>query len=75
MQVMTAHPIPADLEGAIRETTAGRVRNLRVYLSGESLVLEGESRTFYGKQLAQHVALTWAGGHTIRNEITVTPNH
>ena len=60
-----------ELEVHVRERTAGRVRNLRVYRSGDHVILQGSSETFYAKQLAQHAALQFAPHGRLFNEITV----
>jgi hypothetical protein len=37
----------------------------------DGLILRGRVRTYYEKQLAQHVLMEVAGDRTIRNEIEV----
>jgi len=62
-----------ELEFQIRERTAGRVKNLRVYRSDDGVVLQGSSHTFYAKQLAQHAALQLVPRGRLLNEIVVVP--
>lgn len=62
-----------DLEFQIRERTAGRVKDLRVFRSDEGVVLQGSSHTFYAKQLAQHAALQLVPRGRLLNEIVVVP--
>lgn len=59
------------LQAEIRQRTGGRVRNLRVYRTADSLVLTGTSGTFYAKQLAQHAALELAPSARLVNDIVV----
>jgi hypothetical protein len=58
----SANTPPADtelLEARVRERLVGRahVRELRVVILDQGIVLEGRTATFYAKQLAQHVAM------------------
>ena len=48
--------IAAVIERAIRERTWGRVRHLRVELTGEAVVVHGSTPTYYLKQLALEAA-------------------
>jgi hypothetical protein len=48
-----------------------RVQDLRVLSTEDGLILRGRVRTYYEKQLAQHVLMEVAGDRTIRNEIEV----
>jgi hypothetical protein len=66
------NPLPVDqLDAHLRQRLGGRVRNLRVLLTDNGLVLRGQATTYYAKQLAQH-ALMDASNLPIRaNEIEV----
>jgi len=55
----------------IQARTHGQVRGLRVELADEQVVIEGQARTYYAKQLAQHGAMDFLIGHTIVNRIVV----
>lgn len=61
------------LETLVRERLAGRahVRDLRVILLNEGLVLEGRAATYYAKQLAQHAAMVVTGLPLLANRIEV----
>src|SRR5947209_4007781 len=61
------------LQTEIRVRTGGRVRNLRVYRTKDSLVLTGMSGTFYAKQLAQHAARELDPSVRLINDIIVGP--
>jgi osmotically-inducible protein OsmY len=57
----------------IRARTYDRVQNLAVTFAADSrgVLLSGQVRTFYVKQLAQHAALEAMPGETLYNEIEV----
>jgi hypothetical protein len=51
----------AQLESHVQNQLNGRVRNLRLVVRVNGLILRGQAHTYYAKQLAQHVVmkLTW----------------
>lgn len=55
----------------IESRLPGRVRNLRVRVDGEAVVLEGQCSTYYTKQLAQHAALGILEDEQLENSIMV----
>ena len=55
----------------IQARTHGQVRELRVRMADEQIVIEGRARTHYAKQLAQHGAMDSLSGQTIVNRIVV----
>jgi hypothetical protein len=57
----------------IESRLPGRVRNLLVRASGESVVLEGQCATFYTKQIAQHAAMGVLDDEQLENAIVVSP--
>jgi len=59
------------IEEDMRRRLAGRVRDLRLILRDDGLVMRGCVRTYYSKQLAQH-AIMELTKLPIRNEIEVT---
>ena len=61
------------LEALVRGEVTGRVRDLRLELHGEGLVLRGYARSYYAKQLAQTVVLEVLGKTLLVNEIEVQP--
>lgn len=72
----TANPPPADtepLEALVRQWLAGRVhvRDLRVVVLEDGVVLEGRAATYYAKQLAQHVVVKILGLPLRANRIEV----
>jgi hypothetical protein len=50
----------------------GRIRDLRLVPRGAGLALQGHSRTYYMKQLAQHLAMEESRLPIIANEIEVS---
>lgn len=46
--------LQSELEQIVRRRTGRRVRNLRVELAGERVILRGQATSYYVKQLAQH---------------------
>jgi hypothetical protein len=60
-----------ELEQHVQRQLHGRVRNFRLSLCEDGLVLDGHTQTYYAKQLAQH-AVTEAADLPIRaNDIEV----
>jgi hypothetical protein len=50
---------------------SGRIRDLRVDIRTDGVVLHGFARTWYAKQLAQHAASEMTGLRILANEIVV----
>ena len=61
----------ANVLAKIEARTRGQVRELRVLVADEQIVIEGRARTHYAKQLAQHGAMESLSGQTIVNRIVV----
>jgi hypothetical protein len=60
------------IEGYIERKACGRIRDLHVIYAGDMLVIEGRSRTYHAKQLAQEAALDFTHGHApLANHIVV----
>jgi hypothetical protein len=60
------------LEGYIEQKASGRIRDLHVVCSDDMIILQGRSRTYHAKQLAQQAVLDLTDGHTLlTNEIVV----
>jgi hypothetical protein len=73
-EVISDVACPADieqLEALLKERLRGRVHGLRVLARGYGLVLCGESDSFYGKQLAQHVVMKATSLPIVANDIQV----
>jgi hypothetical protein len=59
------------LEALLKAQLRGRVQGVRVLPSGEGVVLHGDSDSFYGKQLAQHVLMAASTLPIVANNIRV----
>jgi hypothetical protein len=60
------------LEGYIEQKASGRIRDLHVVCSDDEIILQGRSRTYHAKQLAQQAVLDFTDGHTLlTNQIVV----
>lgn len=61
MNLQTCPLSPAELttevERLVQERSSGRIRNLRVDVEGDILVLSGVTSNYYTKQVATHAAL------------------
>jgi len=61
------------IEGYIERMASGRIRDLHVVCSGDMIILQGRSRTYHAKQLAQQAALDVTDGHPLlTNQIVVS---
>jgi hypothetical protein len=60
------------LEGYIELKARGRIRDLHVVCSDDMIILQGCSRTYHAKQLAQQAVLDMTDEHTLlTNQIVV----
>lgn len=59
------------IEADVRGDLNGRVRDFRMSMRGNGLVLKGSSRTYYAKQLAQHAVMEAVDLPIQANEIDV----
>jgi osmotically-inducible protein OsmY len=60
------------LETLVQSRLHGRVRNFRVAVRGGGVILTGQSRTYYAKQLAQQAVLEASALPILANEIHVS---
>ena len=67
-----AEKLAASIERAVWRETRGGVRDLRVRVSREGVLLTGRCDTYYTKQKAQHAAMAVPGGGQLTNRIVVT---
>ena len=61
----------ASIERAVCRRTVGGVRDLRVEISDDGVLLEGHCSTYYCKQLAQTAAMAVFGSGQLTNHIEV----
>ena len=64
-------PSVEQLEALVQRRLHGRVRDLRLLVGGQGLTLQGQTSTYYAKQLAQHAAIEITGLAILANEIEV----
>jgi hypothetical protein len=72
-RVVKRESLESIIRKRIESRLAGRVRNLLVRASGDSIVLEGQCATFYTKQIAQHAAMGVLDDQHLENAIVVSP--
>ncbi len=59
------------IEQVVRNRTGGVIRELRVHVYDNSVVIEGRAPSYYSKQLATHAAFDVLNGETLTNDIEV----
>jgi len=70
--VQGAQDLAERLEGYIEQKASGRIRDLHVVCSEDRIILQGRSRTYHAKQLAQQAVLDFTDGETpLTNQIVV----
>jgi hypothetical protein len=62
-----AHQVTARLHCRI----GSQVRDLKIFSHPDGLILQGRVRTYYGKQLAQHLVMKISDLSIVANEIEV----
>ena len=66
-----AERLAASIEHAVWRETSGGVRDLRVEINRNGVLLTGHCTTYYTKQKAQHAAMGVSGARQLVNEIDV----
>jgi hypothetical protein len=61
-----------ELEAHIQCRLGGRIRDFRLVIEKEGVILRGVTHTYYAKQLAQHAFLKLSGLPLLANEIKVS---
>jgi hypothetical protein len=59
------------LLASVQRQLAGRIRDLRVIVQDEGLVLQGRAYSYYAKQLAQQAVMKATGLPLVANDIEV----
>ncbi len=59
------------LEAHLQILLAGRVRHFHLIATDQGLILRGQARTYYAKQLAQHAVMEATDLPIVANEIEV----
>ncbi len=63
---------PAALEVQVRSVLERRVRDFRLILTQEGIILRGRASTYYAKQIAQHAVMSATPVPILANEIVVS---
>lgn len=71
MASTTARLPSEQLETLMYRRLGNRVRELRIVVLPEGVVLQGWTSTYHAKQLAQHAAMELAGAPIVANDIEV----
>lgn len=66
-----AERLAATIEQAVWRATGGGVKDLRVEVNRQGVLLTGHCNTYYTKQQAQHAAMRVPGGNPLINQIDV----
>ena len=66
-----SEPSVEQLEALVQRRLRGQVRDLRLLAGEQGLTLQGQTSTYYAKQLAQHAAMEITGLTILANEIEV----
>jgi hypothetical protein len=69
--VETVPPAEECLESLVQRRLGSRVRDLRVVLRHDGVILQGRAATYHAKQLAQHAAMELASMPILANDIEV----
>lgn len=64
-------PHQEHLESLVQRRLGGRVKDLRIVVRSNGLILQGRATTYHAKQLAQHVAMELAPLPILANDIEV----
>jgi len=59
------------LELQLQRRLGSRIRNLRVLVKHDGVILQGRTATYHAKQLAQHAAMELGDVRILSNEIEV----
>lgn len=59
------------LEAIVQRRLGARVRDLRLIIRGDGIILQGRATTYHAKQLAQHAVMELAAGPILANDIEV----
>lgn len=63
--------VPERLQSHVQRRLGSRIRDLRVIVRQDGLILQGRTTTYHAKQLAQHAAMELAALPILANNIEV----
>jgi hypothetical protein len=69
--VETIVPQEQQIELLVQRRFSGRIRDLRVVIRPDGVILQGHAATYHAKQLVQHAAIELTGLPIVANEIEV----
>jgi hypothetical protein len=64
-------PVAEHLEAQVQHRLGSRIRDLRVIVRPNGVILQGRAVTYHAKQLAQHAAMELADLPILANDIEV----
>ena len=64
-------PSAEHLEAIVQCRLAGRLRDFRLVVRSQGVILQGRASTYHAKQLAQHAAMELADKRVLANDIEV----
>jgi hypothetical protein len=67
----TIAPSEEQLESLMQRRLGNRVRDLRILVRADGVILKGRAATYHAKQLAQHAAMELANLPILANDIEV----
>lgn len=67
----TRKTVAETIESLIRLRTGGMIRDLRVEIAEDTVIVSGRTASYYNKQLATHGARAAIGDRQLRNEIEI----
>lgn len=59
------------IEALVQRRVGNRIRDLRVVVRPDGVILQGRSATYHAKQVAQHAVMELAGAPILANDIEV----
>jgi hypothetical protein len=62
-----------ELESKVRRRLGSRIRDLRIVVRADGVILQGWALNYHAKQLAQHAAMELALAPILSNDIEVKP--
>jgi len=66
-----AKALATSIQQAVEQETGHAIRDLAVEIQPEGVLLKGQCRTYYSKQLAQHAVMALPGTEQVINSIEV----
>lgn len=71
LAIETTSMHPEQMEAMLQVRLGNRVRDLRISMAGEGIILRGRTDTYHVKQLAQHAVMELCELPLVSNDIEV----